>query len=138
ESRDRAFQDDDVLQENIIVHAIKRAQRSSVVISSSRGVVQPVTERRVDYADLVHPEDSERFIRIVPNDDGQEVAKQMRSCTATLRELGLEVSTGRVVDFRARPFLRKRATEGSVPLIYPGHFVDNFVEWPRQNYKKPN
>lgn len=138
ESRSRAFRDDDVLQENIIVHAIKRTKRSSVLISSSRGVEQPVKERSVDYAELVHPEDSERFIHIVQDEQGQAVAKQMRNCTATLRDIGLEVSTGRVVDFRAKSFLLKNATANSVPLIYPGHFVDNFVEWPRMNYKKSN
>ena len=138
EARDRAFGDDDVLQENIIVHARKRASRSSVVISSSRGIEPPVRERTIDHAELVYPGDAERFIHIVQDDRGREVAEQMRACSSTLRDLGLEVSTGRVVDFRAKPFLRKEATAGSAPLIYPGHFVDSFVEWPRANYRKPN
>lgn len=138
DARNRAFEDDDVLQENIIVHAIKRTTRSSVVISSSHGANEPVNERTVEYTELVHPEDSERFIHIVQDEHGRAVSKQMRGCSASLRDLGLTVSTGRVVDFRAKSFLLKDATGESVPLIYPGHFVDNFVEWPRENYKKPN
>jgi adenine-specific DNA-methyltransferase len=56
----------------------------------------------------------------------------------TLAELGLEVSTGRVVDFRAREFLRKDPEPETAPLIYPCHFENGFVRWPLQDAKKPN
>jgi adenine-specific DNA-methyltransferase len=52
--------------------------------------------------------------------------------------LGLDVSTGRVVDFRAKPFLRQLPDEDSVPLIYPHHMQDGFICWPDVNHRKPN
>lgn len=55
-----------------------------------------------------------------------------------LAELGLEVSTGRVVDFRARQFLVREAQDGAAPLIYPCHFSGGFVHWPKPGGRKPN
>jgi adenine-specific DNA-methyltransferase len=30
------------------------------------------------------------------------------------------------------------ASDDTAPLIYPGHFADGFVKWPRPAYRKPN
>ena len=57
---------------------------------------------------------------------------------ATLTDLGLEVSTGRVVDFRDRELLRRDPESGTAPLIYPCHFEGGFVRWPFTGGKKPN
>jgi adenine-specific DNA-methyltransferase len=62
----------------------------------------------------------------------------MSRLSTTLAELGVEVSTGRVVDFRAREFLRKAPEPGTAPLIYPCHFEGGFVCWPLHEAKKPN
>jgi adenine-specific DNA-methyltransferase len=55
-----------------------------------------------------------------------------------LAKLGLEVSTGRVVDFRAKQFLVREAQDNTVPLIYPCHFNGGFVHWPKPAGRKPN
>jgi len=52
--------------------------------------------------------------------------------------LGLSVSTGRVVDFRAKEFLRQQPERDTAPLIYPCHFNGGFVHWPREKARKPN
>jgi len=54
-----------------------------------------------------------------------------------LAEIGLQVSTGPVVDFRHKEFLRAQPESGAVPLLYPAHFSNGALEWPRQS-KKPN
>jgi adenine-specific DNA-methyltransferase len=61
----------------------------------------------------------------------------MKALHTSLRDLGVEVSTGRVVDFRARAFLRKDPEPGTVPLIYPAHFKGGGISWPK-NIRKPN
>jgi adenine-specific DNA-methyltransferase len=48
------------------------------------------------------------------------------------------VSTGRVVDFRARELLRSEPGTNTVPLIYPCHFKQGYVEWPNRRTRKPN
>lgn len=141
DSRGLAFQDDQILQENVVFHAVKGADKSNapVTITSSAGPEDgDMTVRVVGHERVVRPEDPDSFIHIVPDELGHDVAEMMRRFTASVEDLGLKVSTGRVVDFRAREFLRSEPGEGAVPLIYPGHFVGGRVEWPRPGSKKPN
>lgn len=132
ESRTRAFQDDEVLQENLIFHAIKGGSKThSVLISSSLGPEDECpSSRLVGYQEVVRPDDPDAFIHIVPDDLGQQVADQMTQFTASLGDCGLAVSTGRVVDFRAKNFLRTEPGSDTVPLIYPQNLRNGFVEWP--------
>lgn len=139
ESRNQAFSDDDVLQENIIFHAIKRPTRSaSVVITACERPDEPETTREVAQAQFVNPDDPDLFIHIIPDEGGDQIAELMGNLGASLPDLGLSVSTGRVVDFRSRPFLRPEAGADTVPLIYPTHFADGWVHWPKPGSKKPN
>ena len=140
ESRSAAFRGEDVLQENVIVHAVKGAPPpEDVIVSSSSG--EPggaVTERVVRYRQVVKADDPELFIHL-PTDDRQDFARDsINRFTAGLPELGLSVSTGRVVDFRAREFLRRQPDAHTVPLIYPCHFNGGYVHWPKPGARKPN
>jgi adenine-specific DNA-methyltransferase len=140
ESRDHAFRDDDVLQENLILHAVKgMPQQALVSISESHTPDEPTERRRsVPFERVVRPNDSESFIHLVPDENGHALAERMETLPCTLEALGLAVSTGRVVDFRARRWLRAETSSETVPLIYPTHFENGLVRWPKANYKKPN
>jgi len=139
DARDIAFGEDDVLQENVILHSVKHADRSSLVLVSSSSGPEgaTLTSREVPYSELVRPGDPNAFIHIVPDNDGQLVAQRVRSLAATLGDLNISVSTGRVVEFRARSHLRVAPSEGTVPLIYPSNFAGGFVEWPKPRRNKP-
>lgn len=139
EARDRAFSEEDVLQENVIVHAVKTAEQPAhVVVSASLGPEdQCPTWREVDLARVVSPQDPDRFIHIPADALSEAVADRLEQFACSLGELGLEASTGRVVDFRSAPFLQPAPGPGTVPLIYPGHLAQGFVRWPKSG-KKPN
>ncbi len=140
DSRSAAFQRDSVLQENLIVRAVKsRRHTAEVVISSSSG--EPganIQEIRRPYADVVRPDDAEQFIHIMLDESQATARDRVRRFTSSLVDLGLQVSTGRVVDFRAKQHLRLDSVAGTVPLIYPCHFEAGFVRWPKSPSKKPN
>lgn len=140
ESRSAAFQHDDVLQENIIVHAVKSPEKPrSVIISTSSGDSgREVAERMCPYTEVVSPRDTERFIHLVTGETDEVVRRKMAHLTTPLAKLGLEVSTGRVVDFRAKQFLVREAQDDTAPLIYPCHFNAGFVHWPKPGGRKPN
>jgi adenine-specific DNA-methyltransferase len=140
ESRKTAFHDDEVLQENIIFHAVKsKAKPSKVVISSNAAPDdEPMTWQETEYEKVVQPNDPDSFIHIVTDEIGQQIAEKMKSFQTTLDDLGIAVSTGRVVDFRAEKFLRSNAGNNTVPLIYPCHFCNGFVQWPCSVNKKSN
>lgn len=140
ESRHAAFRDDNVLQENIIFHAVKgRNKPRTLVISTSSGEHGDViTESVLNYSDIVHPHDTEQFIHI-PSAPGHAAAKEiMDDLRSSLASLGIAVSTGRVVDFRLKDALRQEPQKGTVPLIYPCHFDAGTVCWPKAPSRKPN
>jgi adenine-specific DNA-methyltransferase len=137
ETRDRAFRQDGVLQENVIVHARKSQHKDRVGISSSTGPDDhfPRT-RKVPYQELIDPHDPEQFIHIVPDDMGTRIRARMKSLSNKLGTLDLKVSTGKVVDFRAKHLLRASEQANTVPLIYPGHFSNGYVCWPHSAFRK--
>ena len=140
ESRQAAFRDDSVLQENIVFHAVKgRNQPREMVISSSSGEHgDEITETIFPFAEIVHPHDAEKFIHI-PSTASHAAAKEtMDGLSSSLASLGVTVSTGRVVDFRVKGALRKEPERGTAPLIYPCHFNGGTVHWPKLNARKPN
>ena len=69
---------------------------------------------------------------------GRSAATLPSFASYTLQELGLGVSTGPVVDFRVKEHLRKEPDAGTVPLLYPAHFVDFVTRWPKPEFKKHN
>jgi adenine-specific DNA-methyltransferase len=138
-TRNRAFRGDNVLQENIIFHAVKTKTRDRVLIASSTCAEDPnVAQYAAQQETVCNPNDPDRVIHILTSREDAALATQARSLPCTLEDLDIQVSTGRVVDFRAREFLRAEPGTGSVPLIYPCHFKDGFVEWPNGNTRKPN
>lgn len=140
ESRKKAFGDDDVLQENVIYHAIRAVEKPKrIVLSLSDGVdFDNMVTRSVPYDRIILPGDRDVFIHLALNENDNRATERMSRFAATLDDLGLEVSTGPVVDFRAQKYLHKHAAKGTVPLIYPCHFKDGFVQWPMESQKKPN
>ncbi len=139
DSRDHAFKAQEVLQENIIFRVSKRhAPSAGVRVSSSFGAGDMSCSFKVVPAErVVHPGDAAQLIHIPQREGDEQIASRMKALRSSLTDLGLTVSTGRVVDFRARAFLRRNAEPGTVPLIYPTHFQGGVVSWPK-NTRKPN
>lgn len=139
ESRNSAFAADDVLQENIIFHAVKTCNKQDVIITSSPSLQEDVHVRRiVSHSQVINPNDPHLFIHITASELDQNVVDRFEQFPSTLFDLGLDVSTGRVVDFRSKPFLHQLPNGNTVPLIYPHHIQDGFVRWPDVNHRKPN
>jgi len=139
ESRDHAFKGDDVLQENVIFHLVKGKPQGDVVISSCfNASFHDLTQRTVPFSSVVKPDDLDRIFYLVPEGEDPKIEKGIKAYTHSLKDLGLTVSTGPVVDFRLRSVLRQNMEEGCAPLVYPFHFVNGFVSHPKADSKKPN
>lgn len=137
--RDAAFADDAVLTENVIYRGVRGPQAPMVTITESAGPEAPISgELVVPFERVVRPEDPHGYVHLTTEDAGHDAAEAMRALPCTLATLGIRVSTGRVVDFRANEWLRQEPAEGDAPLIYPGHFGQPHVEWPKLGAKKPN
>lgn len=140
ESRTSAFRDDDVLQENVIVHAVKSGIEPKIMrISSSSGELgAKVVVRKQPYENVVSPTDPLLFIRLPTCKEHAQARHEMARFGTPLDQLGVTVSTGRVIDFRAREVIRPEPVPGTCPLIYPCHFNGLFVLWPKEKGRKPN
>ncbi|PTX14695.1 adenine-specific DNA-methyltransferase [Pontibacter mucosus] len=148
DSRNNAFSDNDVLQENVIIHCVKGEVTDDVTITSSpvadfsfdedhnEYTATDMTVRRVKLGSIVKQNDKQQFIHIAPTNREQAIVDYMAVFNATLDELGVEVSTGPVVDFRLREDLRTDYEDGAAPLLYPVH-LNGSVHWPKVS-KKPN
>jgi tRNA1(Val) A37 N6-methylase TrmN6 len=138
DSRSTAFKDDGVLQENIIWLLERGGHQDDVTITTS-------TDDKFDdfvththpFNRIVFPDDSERFIHI-PTSQNRNPIELSSEIHYSLEDVGVKVSTGPVVDFRLKEHLRKMPELGTVPLLYPSHFVGQRIEWPKPTNKKPN
>jgi adenine-specific DNA-methyltransferase len=136
ESRSQTFKDDEVLQENIILKLTRGAKQGAVRLSLSHDAsFSDLHSREVPFDVIVHPQDKERFIRIPRDDEDQDGDADL--FTHSLKDLGLEVCTGPVVDFRLKQWWSQDPQPGTVPCIYPHHFTKEGFEWPKE-HKKPN
>ncbi|MEZ8297160.1 Eco57I restriction-modification methylase domain-containing protein [Vibrio splendidus] len=139
-SRKSAFKADKVLQENVVYHLTKGdQQRDTVIVTSSSCAEDPnpfVYE--VPFDKVVSDNNPDRFIHIITDDEEQKVATKAGGLPCSLEDLGIQASTGKVVDFRTRENLSPDFVEGAVPLIFPQHLQKCAIEWPLENAKKPN
>ena len=139
-SRKSAFKADKVLQENIVFHLTKgERQREYVTITSSvcANDSKPAT-LNVPFGEVVSSNNTEKFIHVITSEEEREVAKKAGGLPCSLDDLGINASTGKVVDFRTRENLRDKHNSKSVPLIYPQHLTTFRVDWPKKDSKKPN
>ncbi len=138
ESRSKAFKDDEVLQENIIIRLKRGGQQGPVTVSTSTDdTFADLVTHEHPFDRIVFPDDPERFIH-VPTSPEKNAIELSEAIRCTLADLGIKVSTGPVVDFRLKEHLREMPGEGTVPLLYPGHFNSTGTTWPIEGMKKPN
>ncbi|MEO8342736.1 MAG: SAM-dependent methyltransferase, partial [Gallionella sp.] len=110
------------MQENIIIVLERGGQQDEVKVTTS------TDDSLTDLVTHVHPferivfaGDSERFIHVPTSPECDEI-KLSTGVRYSLEELGIQVSTGPVVDFRLKNHLRNVPELGTVPLLYPVHF----------------
>lgn len=142
-SRKDAFRNDAVLQENVILRTRKAepSQSATVAVSTSAGPAD-LEHRRVRNVALASVVDirSRNVIFNIPTDESDDaVIRFVRSWPSSLHRLGLEVSTGPVVAFRARKFLLHEPGEDKLvaPLLWLQNIRCMAVQWPSDRSTKP-
>lgn len=143
DSRKEAFKGDTVLQENVILCARKTAphRASRVRISTSTGP-QDIKEgkaREVCLSSVLDLNSPKVVFHIPAEDTDEAILHFVREWPNTLHTLGLEVSTGPVVAFRARKFLQghSRGHLRSAPLLWLQNVKQQFIRWPLERKGKP-
>jgi len=136
EARNRTFRADNVLQENIILLLERDAPQGAITISTSTDdSMSDYAAMSHPFADIVRPGDPEVFFHIPTR--GEDVGYHPGILCHSLADIGLEVSTGPVVDFRMKKYLHPLPEPGDAPLLYSAHFK-GAGEWPLAGFKKSN
>jgi adenine-specific DNA-methyltransferase len=145
-SRNKAFDKDDVLQENIILQAKKKTLAAShpekshdVIISYSRDLtdLESPQTRRVPRCEVIDMTSTNKVVRIPLNTYADNIIKLMHTWKGSLDSYGLKISTGPVVPFRARAFLDASGNnqDSHIPLLWMHNIKPMMTMWPIQTMK---
>ena len=136
--RNSAFNKDNVLQENII-YLIKpsKPENNLVSITTSESPDDELFKTiNVNHDILILPHDENKIIHIISDEYSLKIAEQISLLKKNIRDLNINVSTGRVVDFRVKEHLADIQENEICPLFYAFHFTNGSVTWPKYSYKK--
>lgn len=126
---------DDVLQETVIMKVVKEGKQAKVDLSTSiDNKLSNILVSEKKYEEIVFPTDKLKVIRIIPEVD-KEIENRMKSLNFGLEDLGLNISTGPVVDFRNRDALRSERVENSFHMVYSHNIRHMNIEFNVTNNK---
>ena len=145
ESRKDVFKNQTVLQENLVFTGRRRSEgesvdESQVLVSHSRAAHDLASRRclLVGMDAVLDPASENRELSIPVCQEDLELVQAVRTWPNTLHSLGLEISTGPVVPFRATSFLMPDANGPSrVPLLWMQHVRPMRTQWPCTGAGKP-
>lgn len=143
ESRNEIFDIDKILQENIILKAERKdgkANRGKMVISTTKNK-RFIKMKSLTFSDpdLLINNSEESFIKLPCSPIDIAVLNIVDKWPFKFRDLGLEISTGPVVPFRAKRYLVLKPTSNgkSVPLLWMHNMKGIKTIWPENKNKKP-
>lgn len=140
ESRKEVFKKYNVLQEMVILTAIKSCEApENVIISTSDGELnekKKLTVRKTSYKKIIIKNNDDIIMRIPASKLDEIITEQIDKLGFKLAELGLKISTGPVVPFRATDYLLSDLNgHDYAPLIWMQNIEDGLVVWPKENWK---
>jgi len=107
-SRTKAFKDDDVLQENVIVRLERGGSQDNVTVTNSTDATfADLSTHEHPFDRIVLPDDPEQFIH-VPASLERSTVERSPGIRFSLPDIGIAVSTGPVVDFRLLEHIQQK------------------------------
>lgn len=141
-SRTDGFKKDQVQQENVILKATLKGHNhnNSVIISSSNGANDLILNKEKEFSieHLVKSIGKLRVIHLPENSYQEQAMIVFSNWTHTLSSFGMKVSTGPVVPFRCRSYLRhlKPAKSNYVPMLWMHNCLKMELNWPSKKENK--
>lgn len=133
-SRRDAFARDAVLQENVILHAVRDDgwSEGEVTISTSAGI-RDLAERETrtkPIGEVLDLASKDLVLRMPATADDEDLMRSVDAWSDRLASHGWKISTGPVVAFRAKEFQSPTGGPGTVPLLWLNHIHPMEVRWP--------
>lgn len=136
--RDKAFDEDGVLQENILfVVSPQKPTENMVTVTTSEAPNDNTNQTiNVSHDLVIIPTDENKIVHIITNEYSINILEKISTIPNKLSDIKISVSTGKVVDFRVSEQLTNNTTANATALFYPFHFSDGMIVWPRYSQKK--
>ena len=145
QSRRDAFGRDEVLQENVVLSGTRRDRQhrrdtgAPLVVSSSCGVgdIEDARRRKIPLKTSLDFSSADRVLRLPISDEDEGALALVDSWPNNLRDLGLKISTGPVVPFRALGLVDETGDvpTGHAPLLWMNHVQAMRATWPLNRHK---
>jgi adenine-specific DNA-methyltransferase len=149
QSRNEVFKGDAILQENVIFSFEKLSQPKQhqywvghISISSSKddnSLETGIISRQVSYQHFLNDHEGLLLFRVPTGILDEQILEAVDKWNGSLEKYGFQVSTGRVVPFRAKGLLKEqvKADNGTVPLLWMQNVKPYEVEYPLDRFDKP-
>ena len=138
-SRKEAFNRDNVLQETIIIKAIReKIDSQKEVIVSSSGGIKDIFKPSINCfktEELISLKSKEIILHLPTNSKEEKILSLISTWNCRLIDFDISISTGPVVSFRAENFIQNNYENGSVflaPLFWLHNVNKMILEWPKQ------
>ena len=148
QSRNDVFKVDEVLQENVIFSFEKlpepqgnRYWAGTVNISTSanESSLDQAVSRQVPFRYFLGDHNGMLFFRLPTGALDEQILDAVDRWEGSFEKYSFQVSTGRVVPFRAKQLLKEYAEldNDAVPLLWMQHIKPYQLKYPISNFKKP-
>lgn len=143
-SRKDTFSRDNVLQETVIIKGTRKQESNpylQVVISSSCGLKdlkEPVF-KTFPKKDIINLDSNEKILYLPTNDFEEAILEIFRNWSGNMLKYDIKISTGPVVAFRSRDYIREIFENGSIqlaPLFWLHNVKQMVLEWPISKSQK--
>lgn len=142
-SRKDTFNRDSVLQETVVIKAIREEinPNKNVLVSSSIGI-KDIFEPTIKYfnsSELIDLNSKEKILHLPTSDKEENIMNLVSTWQNVLTDFDIKISTGPVVSFRALEFIQNNYENGTVflaPLFWLHNVNKMILEWPKQLKEK--
>lgn len=137
-SRKNVFSNEEVLQENIIIRAVRKNSKEDSnklveITTSEDDNFIDIESIKVPNSKIIYERNGDLYILIPSSELDLEIINNIQRFPSLLKKMNFKVSTGPVVPFRTRENLVFSLKEGSksvVPLLWMHNFNDLKIMWP--------
>ena len=130
-SRDKVFNSEDVLQETMILKAVKTVNNpNTICMSTTYGNedFSNISTFDAPYNTVVSGKN--KYVLLITSENDIQIINAVSKQANTLPNIGLPMKTGLTVDFRNKDLLRNNSEENIVPLFYPYHIKNGLISFP--------
>jgi len=147
QSRNDIFKGEEVLQENVIFSFEKSARLEkhywagtvNISTSSNETELNETISRQVSFTHFLSDRNGLFYFRLPTGILDEQILDAVDRWDGSLEKYGLQISTGRVVPFRAKSLLRELPQKENeiVPLLWMQNVKPYKVEFPLGRFNKP-